>query len=66
MKRFLVAFGCVGAFLMSNAASAVSAGSVANDSARAAIYTTSTGYSNGGARGQNGVVNAYIQNQRRV
>ena len=64
MKKFLIAFGCIGAYLMSDAAMAVSAGTVANDSARAAIYTTSTGYSNAGQRGQNGVVNAYIQNQR--
>lgn len=59
-----MAFGYIGACLMSGAAMAVSAGTVANDSARAAIYTTSTGYSNAGQRGQNGVVNAYIQNQR--
>lgn len=64
MKKFLLAFGCISAYLMSNAAMAVSAGTVANDSARAAIYTTSTGYSNAGQRGQNGVVNAYVQNQR--
>ncbi len=64
MKKFLLAFGCIGAYLASDAAMAVSAGTVANDSARAAIYTTSTGYSNAGQRGQNGVVNAYIQNQR--
>ena len=64
MKRCLLTFGCVGALLMSDAAMAVSAGTVANDSGRAAIYTTSTGYSNAGSRGQNGVVNAYIQNQR--
>lgn len=64
MKKFLLAFGCMGACLMSNATMAVSAGTTANDSARALVYTTSTGYSNGGQRGQNGVVNAYIQNQR--
>lgn len=64
MKKFLLAFGCVGACLLSNAASAVSAGTVSNDSARAAIYTTSAGTSTAGTRGQQGVVNAYIQNQR--
>ena len=64
MKKFLLAFGCIGACLLGNAASAVSAGTVANDSARAAIYTTSAGTSTAGTRGQQGVVNAYIQNQR--
>ena len=64
MKKSLLTFGCIGAFLMSGAAMAISAGTVANDGGRATIYTTSTGYSNAGSRGQNGVVNAYIQNQR--
>ncbi len=64
MKKFLLAFGCIGACLMSNAASAVSAGTVANDAGRVAIYTTSAGNSTAGTRGQPGVVNAYIQNQR--
>lgn len=64
MKKSILTFGCIGAFLISSAAMAVSAGTVANDGGRATIYTTSTGYSNAGSRGQNGVVNAYIQNQR--
>jgi len=64
MKKSLLALGYIGAFLLSDAAMAVSAGTVANDGGRATIYTTSTGYSNSGPRGQNGVVNAYIQNQR--
>lgn len=67
MKKFLMAFGCIGAYLASNAAMAVSAGTVANDSSRAAIYTTATaGYANvnNGLRGQNSNINAYIQNQR--
>ncbi len=64
MKRCLLTFGCIGALLASNAALAVSAGTVANDGGRATIYTTSTGYSNAGSRGQNSTVNAYIQNQR--
>lgn len=64
MKKSLLKIGCIGALLMSNAAMAVSAGTVANGDGRATIYTTSTGYSNAGPRGQNGVVNAYIQNQR--
>ena len=66
MKKSLLTFGFVGAFLMSNAAMAVSAGTVANDSARAAIYTTPTaGYgTNAGTRGQNSTRNAYVQNQK--
>jgi len=64
MKKSLLTLGYIGAFLLSDAAMAVSAGTVANDGGRATVYTTSTGYSNAGARGQNGVVNAYIQNQR--
>lgn len=66
MKRSFLTLGCIGAFLMSNAALAVSAGTVAKDSARAAIYTTGTaGYSNtAGTRGQNSTINAYVQNQR--
>lgn len=64
MKRFLLAFGCVGAFLLGNAAMALSAGTTANDSARATVYTNSAGVSTAGSRGQKGVVNAYIQNQR--
>lgn len=64
MKKGLLTFGCIGAFLVSGAAMAISAGTVANDGGRATIYTTSTGYSNAGARGHNGTVNAYIQNQR--
>ncbi len=64
MKKSLLTFGCISAFLMSSAAMAVSAGTTTNNGGRATIYTTSTGYSNAGSRGQNGVVNAYIQNQR--
>lgn len=64
MKKSLLTFGCIGAFLVSGAALAVSAGTVANNGGRATIYTTSTGYSNAGPRGYNGTVNAYIQNQR--
>ena len=63
MKKNWLAFGCVGAFLLGNAAFGVSAGTTANDTARS-IYNTSTGLSTGGSRGQKGVVNAYIQNQR--
>lgn len=64
MNKFLTVFGCIGACLLGNAAFGVSAGSVSNDTARAAVYTVSTGASNAGTRGQKGVVDAYIQNQR--
>lgn len=64
MKKFLLAFGCIGAYLMSNAAFGISAGTTANNSARAMVYTNSAGASTAGIRGQNGTINAYIQNQR--
>lgn len=64
MNKFLTVFGCIGACLLGNAAFGVSAGTTANDAGRAAVYTTSTGASNGGLRGQKGNTNAYIQNQR--
>ncbi len=64
MKRFWLTCGCIGAFLMGDAAIAVSAGTVANDSVRTSVYTNSAGFSTAGSRGQKGVANAYIQNQR--
>jgi len=64
MKRFWLTCGCIGTFLIGDAAMAVSAGTVANDSARASVYTNSAGYSTAGSRGQKGIANAYIQNQR--
>ncbi|MBO7042263.1 MAG: hypothetical protein J6W08_00125 [Alphaproteobacteria bacterium] len=64
MNKKILAFGFIGAFLMGNGAFAVGAGTTANDSARAAVYTNSAGASTGGTRGQKGVANAYIQNQR--
>jgi len=64
MKKFWLTFGCVGAFLTAGAAFGVSAGTTANDTARSIVYTGSAGASTGGSRGQKGVVNAYIQNQR--
>ncbi len=65
MKKNLLTFGLLGAFLMGNGALAVSAGTTATNGARGSvIYNTSTGQSNGGLRGQKGVVNAYLQNQR--
>ena len=64
MKRFWLTCGCIGAFLMGDAALAISAGTVANDAARASVYPNSAGYSTAGSRGQKGIANAYIQNQR--
>ena len=64
MKRFWLTCGCISAFLIGDAAMAISAGTVANDSARASVYTNSAGYSTAGSRGQKGIANAYIQNQR--
>ena len=64
MKRFWLTCGCIGAFLMGDAAIAVSAGTVVNDSVRTSVYTNSAGFSTAGSRGQKGVANAYIQNQR--
>ncbi len=64
MKRKLLTLGMIGAFCMMDAAIAVSAGTTANDSARALIYTNSAGVSTAGSRGQKGIANAYIQNQR--
>nr|MBQ0091326.1 hypothetical protein [Candidatus Enterousia merdequi] len=64
MNKFLLAFGFIGAFLMSDAAMAVSAGTKGNDTARALIYTNSAGASTYGTRGQQGIANAYIQNQK--
>ena len=64
MKRKLLTCGAICACLTMTGAFAVSAGTTANDSARATVYTNSTGASNGGTRGQKGLANAYIQNQR--
>ena len=64
MNKLLLTVGCLGACFLGNSAGAVSAGTVANDSGRVAIYTTSAGTSTAGTRGQPGAVSAYIQNQR--
>lgn len=64
MNKLLVAFGLFGACMLGNSAHAVSAGTVANDGARAAVVTNSAGLSTAGTRGQKGVVNSYIQNQK--
>lgn len=70
MNKFLVAFGYVSAVMLGNAAFAVSAGTVANDTARSSVVYTTTknngvGKTNNiGTRGQQSAVNAYIQNQK--
>ncbi len=63
MNKFLMIFGCISACLLGSSATAVSAGTTANNG-RAMIYTNSAGASTGGTRGQQGLVNAYQQNQR--
>ena len=64
MNKFVMIFGCLGMCLLANPALSVSAGTTVNNNGRATIYTTSTGASTGGIRGQKGIVNAYLQNQR--
>ena len=64
MNKFLIMFGCLGACMLGNTAFGVSAGTVAKDGARASVYTNSVGASTAGTRGQKGVVNSYIQNQK--
>lgn len=62
MKKTFVAFGVLGLFLYAGAAHAISAGMVSSgDTSRAiSTYTPSTN----GARGNQGVANAYVTNQR--
>ena len=63
MKHFLCIFGLVGACLLADSASAVSAGTVgATDKNRGSLIQTPT--ATGGARGYAGVANAYKTNQR--
>ena len=63
MKRFLCIFGVIGACLLADSASAVSAGTVgATDKNRGSLIQTPT--ATGGARGYAGVANAYKTNQR--
>ena len=67
MRMYSLTFGFIGILLSVNAAFAVSAGNVSNDTARSAVFATSTaGYSNtsSGQRGQQANANAYVQNQR--
>ena len=63
MKHFLCVFGVIGACLLANSASAVSAGTVsAADKNRGSTIQTPT--ASGNARGYAGVANAYKTNQR--
>lgn len=63
MKHFLCVFGVIGACLLADSASAVSAGTVgATDKSRGSLIQTPTAA--GGARGYAGVANAYKTNQR--
>lgn len=63
MKHFLCVFGLVGACLLANGASAVSAGTVgASDRNRGLAIQTPT--SSGGLRGNAGIANTYKTNQR--
>jgi len=72
MNKILATFGFVGACLIMNAASAVSAGSVVNDTARASVTHTnaasavsSNSYNAvADSRGQKSLANAYVQNQK--
>ncbi|MBE6460928.1 MAG: hypothetical protein E7007_03420 [Alphaproteobacteria bacterium] len=63
MKHFLCVFGVIGACLLADSASAVSAGTVsATEKSRGSLIQTPT--ATGGARGYAGVANAYKTNQR--
>lgn len=63
MKHFLCVFGVIGACLLANSASAVSAGTVgAMDKNRGSLVQTPT--ATGGARGYAGLANTYKTNQR--
>jgi hypothetical protein len=63
MKHFLCVFGVIGACLLADSASAVSAGTVgATDKSRGSLIQTPT--ATGGARGYAGVANTYKTNQR--
>lgn len=70
MKNIFLTVGCLSACLFGANAFGVGAGTVANDGGRATVYVTSNAGNSGanvynvGTRGQKGVANAYIQNQR--
>ena len=75
MNKILSVFGCVGVCFALNAAFGVSAGTVANDNARASLvfangagsyYGGGTTTTQGTLRGQRDLANAYIQNQRNI
>lgn len=64
MNKIFSAIGILCAVSVANSAFGVSAGTVSKDGVRASVYTNSAGASTAGTRGQKGVVNAYIQNQK--
>ena len=65
MNKILTAVTSVCACVFVSSAFGVSAGTVANNGARASnIYVNSAGNSTGNTRGQKGVINAYVQNQK--
>ena len=72
MNKIMSVFGCMCACFAINAAFGVSAGSVANDGARASVVYTNSGNSYAGSgnttttRGQKALANAYVQNQRNI
>ena len=71
MNKIITVFGCMCACFAMNSAFGVSAGTVANDAVRTTVVYTggNTGVYNGAGstistRGQKGLANAYVQNQR--
>jgi hypothetical protein len=64
MNKILMILTCVLACFAGNNADAVSAGTVGKDTARISAGSVSAGVSTAGTRGQKGVVNAYVQNQK--
>lgn len=64
MNKIFSVIGCLCAVSLVNSAFGVSAGTVANNGARVSAYTNSAGASTAGSRGQQGVINAYMQNQK--
>lgn len=64
MNKIFTVVGCLCAVFVGNTAFGVSAGTVGKDTARTSVYANSAGVSTAGTRGQKGVVNAYIQNQK--
>ena len=65
MNKFFIIFGCTCAWLLGNPVFAVSAGTTVTNGGRTTLITNSNNPStNGGVRGQKGLVNSYLQNQR--